>query len=120
MSLTQIEQQYLSTRPRGHLATGAPGGSPQVKPVGFAYNTELGAIEITGFAMAATAKYRNIRANPNVALVVDDVLAGGIEGVRFLEIRGVADAVAGMAPTDSDRAEELIRILRVRRCLGRE
>jgi pyridoxamine 5'-phosphate oxidase family protein len=117
MSLTQTEQQFLSAQRRGHLATVAPGGSPQVKPVGFAYNSELGTIDIAGFNMASSAKYRNIRANPEVAFVVDDVLSEGIDGVRFLEIRGLAETVSGPAPADPHLAPELIRI-RPRRVLA--
>lgn len=110
MSLTQAEQEFLSTKRRGTLATIAPGGGPQAKPVGFAYNAELGTIDITGFNMAASAKYRNIRGNPKVAFVVDEVLFEAMEGVRFLEIRGAAEAVTGPPPADPHLAAELIRI----------
>lgn len=66
MSLTQTEQQFLSAQRRGHLATVAPGGSPQVRPVGFACDAELGTIDISGFNPASSAKCRNIRAYPRV------------------------------------------------------
>jgi pyridoxamine 5'-phosphate oxidase family protein len=117
MSLTQTEQEFLSTQRHGHLATVAPGGSPQVKPVGFTYNAELGTIDITGMNMASSAKYRNIRANPKVAFVVNEVLFEGIDGVRFLEIRGRAETVTGPAPADPHLAPEFIRI-RPRRVLA--
>jgi pyridoxamine 5'-phosphate oxidase family protein len=110
MALTEAEQRFLSTQRQGRLATIAPGGSPQVKPVGFAYNAELGTIDIAGFNMAASAKYRNIRTNPQVAFVVDEVRFEGIDGVRFLEIRGRAEAVSGQVPADSHLAPEIIRI----------
>ena len=42
--------------------------------------------------MSGSAKFRNILANPKVAFVVDEVIFEGIDGVRFLEIRGVAEA----------------------------
>ena len=110
MALTQVEQRFLSTQRRGRLATISPGGSPQVKPVGFAYNAELGTIDIAGFNMGSSAKYRNIRANPQVAFVVDEVQFEGIDGVRFVEIRGRAESVSGQAPADSHLAPEIIRI----------
>ena len=110
MALTEAEQRFLATQRHGRLATIAPGGSPQVKPVGFTYNTELGTIDIAGFNMAGSAKYRNIRANPQVAFVVDEVRFSGINGVSFLEIRGGAEAVSGQVPADPHLAPEIIRI----------
>ncbi len=43
-------------------------------PVGWSYNAELGTIDVSGRDFAATKKFRNARANPHVAFVVDDVL----------------------------------------------
>jgi pyridoxamine 5'-phosphate oxidase family protein len=117
MSLTQTERQFLSAHRRGYLATVTPGGRPQVKPVGFAYNTELETIDIVGFNMASSAKYRNVRANPEVSFVIDEVASEGVDGARFLEIRGLAEAVAGPGLSDSHLAAEFIRI-RPRRVLS--
>jgi pyridoxamine 5'-phosphate oxidase family protein len=110
VSLTEVEQRYLAGQRHGRLATVTPCGAPQVKPVGFSYNTELGTIDIAGFQMGNSAKYRNIATNPAVAFVVDDVLFEAFEGVRFIEIRGVAEA-AVVDHQDSDHlASEIIRI----------
>jgi pyridoxamine 5'-phosphate oxidase family protein len=67
MTFTDVEQRFLTRQPRGHLATVGPDGIPQVKPVGFTYNAALGTIDIAGMNMAASAKYRNVGANPRVA-----------------------------------------------------
>jgi pyridoxamine 5'-phosphate oxidase family protein len=110
MTLTDAEQRFLSRQPRGHLSTIGPDGTPQVKPLGFTYNAALGTIDIAGFNMASSAKYRNIQANPRVAFVVDEVTEASMEGAHFLEIRGTAEAVTGPAPTDGHLAAEIIRI----------
>ncbi|HEY1821045.1 MAG TPA: PPOX class F420-dependent oxidoreductase [Trebonia sp.] len=117
MTLTQAEQRFLSVQRQGRLATIAPDGTPQVKPVGFSYNEELGTIDIAGTNMARSAKYRNVQSNPNVAFVADDVPAPerGADGVRFLEIRGTAETVTappgdGQPSTDGHLAPEIIRI----------
>ena len=110
MILTDAEQRFLGRQPRGHLATIGPDGTPQVKPLGFTYNTVLGTIDIAGYNMGGSAKYRNIRANPRVAFVVDEVTEASMEGAHFLEIRGTAEAVTGPAPTDGHLAAEIIRI----------
>jgi len=110
MNFTDAEQRFLTRQPRGHLATVGPDGTPQVKPLGFTYNAALGTIDIAGFNMAGSAKYRNIQANPRVAFVVDEVTEASIAGAHFLEIRGAAKAVTGPVPADGHLAPEMIRI----------
>ena len=111
MDLTEIEQQFLTRQKRGHLTTVGPDGWPQVKPLGFTWNAELGTVDISGFNMAGSAKYRNIAANPKVAFVVDEVTEENkMEGAHFLEIRGWAERVTGAVPADSHVARELIRV----------
>jgi pyridoxamine 5'-phosphate oxidase family protein len=102
MMLTSEERRFLSAQGIGRLATIGPGGAPQVKPVGFRYNDRLGTIDIGGYNLAQSAKYKNIQQNPAVAFVVDDRPDGGLEGTRFLEIRGVAEAVPGGDPDSAD------------------
>jgi pyridoxamine 5'-phosphate oxidase family protein len=110
MIITDAEQRFLARQPRGHLATIGSDGTPQVKPLGFTYNAAIGTIDIAGFNMGGSAKYRNIQANPRVAFVVDEVTEESMEGSHFLEIRGVAEAVTGRASTDGHLAAEIIRI----------
>lgn len=110
MTLTEAEQRYLSTQAHGRLATVGPDGTPQVKPVGFRYNQEFGTIDIYGFNMAQSAKYRNIRKNPKVAFVADDAPGAGPAGVRFLEIRGTAETASGTDPFTEQLPPEMIRI----------
>jgi pyridoxamine 5'-phosphate oxidase family protein len=109
MALTGSEQAYLAAQPRGRLATVTPDGSPQNKPVGFRYNPGLGTIDIYGFNMEHSQKFRNVQANPRVAFVVDDAPGQGAEGMRFMEIRGVAETAAGQDPPGHTSAH-LIRI----------
>jgi pyridoxamine 5'-phosphate oxidase family protein len=110
MTLTDAEQRFLTRQPRGHLSTIGPDGGPQVKPLGFTYNASLGTIDIAGFNMGGSAKYRNIQVNPRVAFVVDEMTEPTMQGAHFLEIRGVAEAVSGVAPADPHLAAEIIRI----------
>jgi pyridoxamine 5'-phosphate oxidase family protein len=109
MTLSDSEQRFLARHERGHLSTIGPNGGPQVKPVGFSYNTALGTIDIAGFNMARSAKYRNVQATPRVAFVVDEVTVPTMEGAHFLEIRGIAVTVTA-APSDGHPAPEIIRI----------
>ena len=95
MTLTPAEIAYLESQPLGRLATIQPDGSPQVKPVGFRYNPELGTVDVTGFSMSASQKYRNVSRDGRAALVIDDIASTQPWRVRFLEIRGRAEAVPG-------------------------
>jgi pyridoxamine 5'-phosphate oxidase family protein len=110
MTLTHAEQQFLARQARGHLATIGPDGVPQVKPLGFTYNAALGTIDIAGYKMADSAKYRNVRSNPHVAFVVDEVTAPTMEGAHFLEIRGNAETADGPPDPKGHLAPEIIRI----------
>ena len=82
----------------GRLATVQPNGTPQVSPVGFSYNEELDTIDIAGYRMSASQKYRNLAHNNKVAFVVDDIASRDPWRVRCLEIRGTAEQ-AETAPT---------------------
>lgn len=99
MTFTDAELQYLATQRLGRLATAQPDGTLQVSPVGFRYNSGKGTIDIGGFTMSVTRKFRNVAANGRVAFVVDDVASLEPWRVRCLEIRGYAEAIT--TPTDS-------------------
>lgn len=109
MPLEDVFVQYLMSHAGGRLATVAPDGTPQNKPVGYRYNAELGTIDIGGFNMETSAKYRNIGSNPHVSFVVDDAIGEGASGVRFVEVRGHAVRVTG-APPGEEEGQHLIRI----------
>jgi Pyridoxamine 5'-phosphate oxidase len=64
MTLNGAEQSYLAARPLGRLATIGPDGSPQNKPVGFSWNADLGTIDICGFGMEQSQKFRNVAGDP--------------------------------------------------------
>ena len=110
MTFTDAEQRFMARLGRGHLATIAPDGRPQVKPLGFTYNAAQGTIDIAGMNMATSAKYRNVQANPHVAFVVDEVTAPTYEGAHFLEIRGEAETALGPQDPSGHLATEIIRI----------
>ena len=102
---------YLNGHDRGRLATVATDGTPQNKPVGYRYNPELGTIDIAGFDMERSAKYRNVTVHPDVAFVIDDAIGEGASGMRFVEVRGkAAHALADSSATGSETGAKIIRI----------
>jgi pyridoxamine 5'-phosphate oxidase family protein len=99
MSFTESEIDYLDHQQLGRLATLRPDGTLQNSPVGFRYRRDLGTIDIGGFNLTDSRKYRNVAANGQVAFVVDDVPSVSPWKVRCLEIRGMAEAIE--KPSDS-------------------
>ncbi len=93
MIFTEAELAYLGSQPLARLATQQPDGTLQVNPVGFAWNPEIGTIDIGGFNMSRSRKYRNVADNGRAALVVDDLPSTNPWRVRCLDIRGTAEVV---------------------------
>lgn len=93
MDLTPNEHEYLRTQPLGRLATLAPDGAPQTRPIGFYVNDELGTIDIGGHEIAKSQKWRNVQRDPRVSLVVDDLATIDPWAPRGIEIRGTAEAL---------------------------
>jgi pyridoxamine 5'-phosphate oxidase family protein len=110
MSFTATELEYLAGQRLGRLATAQPNGTLQVNPVGFSYNSSTGTIDIGGFNMAASRKFRNVADNARVAFVVDDVASIDPWRVRCLEIRGRAEAITAPGDSAAGMAGAIIRI----------
>ncbi|WP_304106073.1 PPOX class F420-dependent oxidoreductase [Mycolicibacterium bacteremicum] len=113
MTFKPHEIAYLQQADLGRLATVRPDGTPQNSPVGFSFNEELGTIDIAGFHMSASQKYRNIGRNPKVAFVVDDIFSRDPWRVRCLEIRGTAEQArvpAAVGGSGDPLDEAIIRI----------
>jgi pyridoxamine 5'-phosphate oxidase family protein len=97
---SENELAYLASQKLGRLATVDADGQPQNAPVGYRYNADLDAIEISGFNMSKSKKFRNVIARPQVAFVVDDVLPPWQP--RAVEIRGTAEAIEAVDAQGND------------------
>jgi pyridoxamine 5'-phosphate oxidase family protein len=110
ITLTDTERAYVRRQPLGRLATVDANGAPQNNPVGMFLDEETGDIVIGGWAMGASRKFRNVQANPQVALVIDDLVSMDPWTVRGLEIRGAAVALSDVDPPVHFMSREVIRI----------
>jgi pyridoxamine 5'-phosphate oxidase family protein len=120
MAFKPHEIEYLKSADLGRLATIQPNGTLQNSPVAFSYNDELGTIDVVGYNMSKSRKFRNLTTNNTVAFVVDDIASRNPWRVRCLEIRGTAEQAeqTGREGVDSNNprvasllaAEALIRI----------
>jgi pyridoxamine 5'-phosphate oxidase family protein len=103
------ERAYLRSQRLGRLATVDSKGQPQANPVGF-FPQDDGTVLIGGTALGTTKKWRNLRSNPLVALVVDDIVSLRPWKVRGVDIRGWAELLTGPHDLGPHFSEELIRI----------
>ncbi|MEV4428775.1 PPOX class F420-dependent oxidoreductase [Streptomyces sp. R-07] len=107
---SEAERAYLTEgRKLGRMATVDPSGQPQANPVGF-FPQDDGTVLVGGMAMGRTKKWRNLRQNPKVALVVDDLASVRPWRVRGVEIRGEAELLVDPHALGPHFSEEVIRI----------
>lgn len=95
MMFTDAELEYLASQRLGRIATQKPNGTLQNSPVGFGYNPEERTIDIGGYRLDQSRKFRNVGDNGRVAFVVDDLVSVQPWRVRCVEIRGHAEALPG-------------------------
>ena len=110
IALTDTERAYLQSQPLGRLATVDANGAPQNNPIGVFLDEKTSDIVVGGHAMGATRKFRNVQANPHVALVIDDLVSANPWTVRGLEVRGTAVALSDVDPPVPFMSREVIRI----------
>jgi pyridoxamine 5'-phosphate oxidase family protein len=90
-TFSDSELEYLKGQRLGRLATVDAKGAPHVVPVGFRLSDDAGAIEFGGHDFAQSKKYRDLQANPRVAIVIDDLASVNPWTPRGLEVRGTAE-----------------------------
>jgi pyridoxamine 5'-phosphate oxidase family protein len=88
---TEGEIEYLEGQRLARLATVSEDAAPHVVPVGFRVDPEAGVIEVGGHGLSRSKKWRDLKANPKVALVVDDLASVQPWTPRGIEVRGRAE-----------------------------
>jgi pyridoxamine 5'-phosphate oxidase family protein len=92
---TDAEYRFLAARQQARMVSIGPGDAPQIHPVSYRVDAVGGWVEIGGPRLRDSQKYRNIRRDPRVTLIVDDQSASlhgaDAPGARGIEIHGMAD-----------------------------
>jgi pyridoxamine 5'-phosphate oxidase family protein len=107
---TPTEIEFLRHAQLARLATAGADGRPHISPVTFRLN-EDGTIDIGGgWGFAKRKKWRDMQANPAVAIAVDDVLPPWRP--RCIEVRGVVEFFnqGGKAHLGDGYDEEWVRL----------
>jgi pyridoxamine 5'-phosphate oxidase family protein len=106
---SDAELAYLSGERRlARIATVGRDGTPHVAPVGWSYNPNEGTIDIGGFDLERTKKYRDVQATRRAAVVIDDIASVDPWRVRGVEVRGSADALVQPQPMIRIHPERVI------------
>src|SRR5437016_3896386 len=82
------ELAYLNSQRLGRIATAGSDGQPHVVPVSFRHNPDEDTIDVGGHGFVHRKKYRDVQANPRVAIVIDDLASVDPWRPRMIEIRG--------------------------------
>ena len=90
---SQAELDYLASQRLARIATAGPGGQPHVVPVAFRYNPETDTIDVGGHDFAKRKKWRDVHANPRVAITIDDLATVNPWRPRMIEVRGVVQVL---------------------------
>lgn len=95
----EAELRYMAGgRQLGRIATVGADGTPHVVPVAWFYNAARDAIEIGGYELELTKKFRDVARTGRAAIVIDDLASTDPWHPRGIEIRGRAEAIAMPTP----------------------
>lgn len=106
---TQEEIEYLGTGLLGRIATVGRDGTPHIAPVGmFSHNARLDTVDVGGYDLTNTKKFRDVARSGRAAFVVDDLASTDPWRPRGIEVRGQAEPVEGPNPVIRIHPERII------------
>ena len=95
----ESELRYLTGGQQlGRLATVGADGTPHVVPVAFIYNAARDTIDVGGYELERTKKFRDVARTGRAAIVIDDLASTDPWHPRGIEIRGRGEAIALPTP----------------------
>jgi pyridoxamine 5'-phosphate oxidase family protein len=98
-AFTAIEREYMvGGRQLGRIATVGADGTPHVVPVAWIYNAVRDTIDVGGYELERTKKFRDVRRGGRVAIVIDDLASEDPWHPRGLEVRGRGEAITLPTP----------------------
>jgi pyridoxamine 5'-phosphate oxidase family protein len=106
---TETELRYLTGGRRlGRIATTGPDGTPHVVPVGWIYNAARDTIDIGGYELERSKKFRDVARTGRAAIVIDDLESTDPWRPRGIEVRGRGEAIALPTPLIRVHPERII------------
>ncbi len=106
---TEAELQYLAGGQQlGRLATVGADGTPHVVPVAWIYNAATDTIDIGGYELERSKKFRDVARSGRAAIVIDDLASTEPWRPRAVEVRGRAEAIALPTPLIRIHPERIV------------
>jgi pyridoxamine 5'-phosphate oxidase family protein len=106
---TEVELGYLAGgRQLGRIATVGADGTPHVVPVAWIYNAARETIDVGGFELERTKKFRDVARSGRAAIVIDDLASTDPWHPRGIEVRGRAEAIALPTPLIRIHPERIV------------
>lgn len=106
---SEAELRYLSGgRQLGRLATVGADGTPHVVPVAWIYNAARDALEIGGYELERSKKFRDIARSGRAAIVIDDLESIDPWRPRGIEVRGRGEAISLPTPLIRIHPERIV------------
>ena len=103
------EVAYLmGGRQLGRIATVGADGTPHVVPVAFIYNAVRDAIDVGGYELERTKKFRDVARTGRAAIVIDDLASTDPWQTRGIEIRVRGEAIALPTPLIRIHPERIV------------
>jgi pyridoxamine 5'-phosphate oxidase family protein len=91
---TEAELRYLTGgRQLGRVATVGADGTPHVVPVSWIYNAATDTIDIGGYELERSKKFRDVARGGRAAIVIDDLASIDPWRPRGVEVRGRGEAI---------------------------
>jgi len=106
---TETELRYLTGGVQlGRIATVGVDGTPHVVPVGWIYNAASDTIDIGGYELERSKKFRDVARTGRAAIVIDDLKSTDPWRPRGVEARGHAEALAFPTPLIRIHPERIV------------
>src|SRR3954451_5793506 len=107
---TDAELGYLTGGSQlGRVATVGADGTPHVVPVAWIYNAARDTIDIGGYELELTKKFRDVARTGRAAIVIDDLASTEPWVPRGIEVRGRGEAIALPTPLIRIHPERIVR-----------
>ena len=105
----EAELHYLAGgRQLGRLATVGADGTPHVVPVSYIYNAVRDTIDVGGYELERTKKFRDVARKERAAIVIDDLASTDPWVPRGIEVRGRGEAIALPTPLIRIHPERIV------------
>lgn len=106
---TEAELRYLTGgRQLGRIATVGADGTPHVVPVSWIYNAATDTIDIGGYELERSKKFRDVARTGRAAIVIDDLASTEPWRPRAIEVRGRGEAIRLPTPLIRIHPERIV------------